>query len=77
MPFGQSTALPANLPAHTAFWWRPMLFCTTAILCILAVYLIVFYGFNAVVRCEVDTYHFQHQARTIMAELASANACGF
>lgn len=77
MPLRQSMALPEDLLPRTAFWRRAMLLCVTAILCVLAAYVIVSYSFNAVVRCEVYIYRFQHQARTVLAELASTNACGF
>jgi hypothetical protein len=56
---------------------RALLFSAGALLVVLAGYIVVFYGFNAVVKCEVGQYSFQQRARTVMAELASTNGCGF
>jgi hypothetical protein len=66
-----------EIPVSAISLPRAILFCAGATLLAVAIYVIVFHGFNAVVRCEVDSYNFMHQTRTAISEIASINGCGF
>ena len=66
-----------EVPASAVSLPRAILFCAGAALLAIAIYVIVFHGFDAVVRCEVDNYNFMHQSRTAISEIASINGCGF
>ena len=48
-----------------------------AVFVVLTGYVFAFYGFNAVARCEMEQHSFQQRARTVVAELAATNGCGF
>lgn len=64
------------LQIFTPLQQHSVLFCVVAILIGLVFYEIVYYGFPAVVSCEVQSYRFQHEARGLTAELASITSCG-
>ena len=51
--------------------------CACAILCALAIYIIVLFGWNAVVKCEVDNYRRLSESRTVITEIATSAGCGF
>jgi hypothetical protein len=52
-------------------------FCASAILCALAIYIIVLFGWKAVVKCEVDNYRRLSRSRAVITEIAMTTGCGF
>ncbi len=56
---------------------RAILFCASAILSALAIYIVTFFGFNAAVKCHVDNYRLLHRSPTTITEIVSSNGCGF
>ena len=56
---------------------RALVFCTGAILLAIMAYITASYGFDAVAKCEVDTYSGLGQSRTVMSQIAWSGACGF
>ena len=53
-----------------------IVFCASAILFALAAYIIAFYGFNAVVKCELRSSLFLRQTQTVITEIALTSGCG-
>jgi hypothetical protein len=60
-----------------ATWLRRAAVFCAAVLLAAALYAVVLHGFDAVVRCELDSYNLLHQDRTAISEIASINGCGF
>jgi hypothetical protein len=55
---------------------RAISFCASAILCALAIYIIFLFGWNAMVKCEVDNYEGLSRSRTVITEIAMTTGCG-
>jgi len=56
---------------------RALLLCAGAILLAIMAYIAASYGFDAVAKCEVNTYSVLGQSRTLMSQIASSSTCGF
>jgi hypothetical protein len=55
---------------------RAMILCSGAIVFTLAAYIIAAYGFDSVVKCELEQFHLSRQAQTVMTEIALTGGCG-
>jgi hypothetical protein len=55
---------------------RVIVFCASGVLLALAAYIIAFYGFKAVVKCEIEQHRLSRQAHTVTAEIALTGGCG-
>ena len=60
-----------------AWGLRAIIYCASAVLLALAIHMMATYGFNAVVKCEVENYHLLGRSRSVTIKIASINACGF
>lgn len=56
---------------------KAIVLCAGAALFALATYVMLSYGFDAVVRCEVNDYRLLRQTRSAISEIAVTNSCGF
>jgi len=69
---GPLAASISGVRAHRAF-----LLCAGALLLAFMAYIAASCGFDAVAKCEVNTYSALGQSRTVMSQIASSSACGF
>lgn len=56
---------------------RALVLCAGAILLAIMAYIAASYGFDAVAKCEVNSYAVLGQSRTVMSRIASSSVCGF
>lgn len=56
---------------------RLLMCCAAAVLLVSVAYMAARYGFNAVVRCEVETHGALGQGGGALSQIALSNACGF
>jgi len=74
VPSGADRRSGANGEARA---WRAILFCLSAILFALAIHTMATYGFNSVVKCELENHRLADRSQSAMTKFVSANACGF
>jgi hypothetical protein len=64
----------ANIGAQAR---QAILFCLGAILFALAIHMMATYGFNSVVKCELENHRIVDRSQSAITKFVSANACGF
>ena len=68
---------PLSASINRARAQRILILCAGAMLVAIMVYIAVRYGFDAVVRCEANTYSVLGQDRSAITQIALSSACGF
>ena len=69
---GKHGKLSSRVPAR-----RAILFCGSALVFAVAIYIMATHGFDAVVKCEVENYHLLQRSQSAMTKIAGTNPCGF
>lgn len=77
LAFKDNLRRPPSAPFSGARARRTLVLCAGAILLAVVAYFAAFYGFDAVVKCEVNTYSVLGQGRSAMSQIALSSACGF
>jgi hypothetical protein len=79
--FPSAPEAPPGIGSHgkrSGAWARhAFLFCASAILAAVAIYIMATCAFNTVVRCELEKGRVLQQPQSAMAKLAATNICSF